>query len=436
MGFFLFKKILKALNVNKIFYLFNDHVRILRIFADIIMRKIFFHFFISCSLFSCWNSTPNKKLAAVDSLLSIEIDIDAKKKKFVLDTFFQHRFAAHQFSGCVLVAQRGVVLYEKSFGWSNYINKDSMKLSSEFQIASVSKQFTAAAIMLLHQQGKLNYEDSVGKYIAGFDFHSVTIKELLTHRAGLDKYTNICDHYYHMQHIQPTVFNNDSVLAIMESLHSKPIRSHGKKFDYSNTGYVILASIVEKISKQTFHQFMTEQFFDPLNMHHTWLCTDGLKHLNKTNGYYADWDAWDENFLDQVTGDKGVYSCVEDMYLWDRSLRNNLILKPEIMDSAFIGYSPDLVTKKYWNYGFGWRTISFEDGAKAVFHNGWWHGYTSVFYRGLSDDVTIIILSNKYNSKIYNVQPILAILGAHCLPDAVHDLTEIDSIGSSIKKNK
>lgn len=90
---------------------------------------------------------------------------------------------------------------------------------------------------------------------------------------------------------------------------------------------------------------MTEQFFVPLNMHHTWLCTDGLKHLNKTNGYYADWDAWDENFLDQVTGDKGVYSCVEDMYLWDRSLRNNLILKPEIMNSAYIGYSPDLVTK-------------------------------------------------------------------------------------------
>jgi CubicO group peptidase (beta-lactamase class C family) len=356
------------------------------------------------------------KIPAIDSTPIIYKQINAGLKKQELDTFFGHRFIDGKFSGCVLVAQRGIILYKAAFGWANHEKRDSLSTGSSFQLASVSKQFTAAAIMLLHQQGKLNYDDTVGKYIPGFYYHGITIRELLTHRGGLDKYTNICDNYYREKGCEPPVFNNDSALAIMTQLQVRPFREPGKKFDYSNTGYVFLALVVEKISGKPFCDFMQENFFTPLGMTHTWIATDGKEHACKTKGYFGKWNCWQDNFLDGVTGDKGVFSSVEDLYLWDRALKNGTILKPEISKDAFVGYSPELSAKRYWNYGFGWRTITFEDGKRAAFHNGWWHGYTSAFYRGLSDDVTVIILCNKMNRGIYNLQPVLSILGAHTLP--------------------
>ncbi len=380
------------------------------------MRNFFFFIFCCFLFFSCQTPAPEVKVPSIDSTPFIYKQINGAVKTNQLDTFFNNRFVDGRFSGCVLVAQHGVILYKKAYGWADHEKRDSLNLSSSFQLASVSKQFTAAAIMLLHQQGKLNYSDTVGKFIPGFYYHGITIKELLTHRAGLDKYTNICDNYYRDKGCEPGQFNNDSAIAIMSMLRVHLVREPDTKFDYSNTGYVILASLVEKISGMPFHQFMLANFFIPLNMHHTWIATDGLPHNEKTKGYFGKWSNWQDNFLDGVNGDKGVFSSVEDLYLWDRALKNGTVIKKEILQDAFVGYSPELDSKRYWNYGFGWRTIIFDDGAKATFHNGWWHGFTTAFYRGLSDDVTVIILCNKMNKGIYNLQPILGILGAHTLP--------------------
>ena len=398
------------------------------------MRILFFLFSIIIFFCSCGNSNPPKTIApAIDSTEIISKQINATIKKQQLDTFFEHRFVEGRFSGCVLVAQRGIVLYKKAFGWADHEKRDSLEITSSFQLASVSKQFTAAAIMLLHQEGKLNYDDTVGKFIPGFYYHGITIKQLLTHRGGLDKYTNICDNYYRTKGCEPVEFNNDSAIDLMAALNVRPFREPDKMFEYSNTGYVILADVVEKIAQQPFYKFMQENFFTPLSMIHTWIATDGMVHKEKTKGYFAKWNWWQDNFLDGVTGDKGVFSSVEDLYLWDRSLREGTILKLEIVKDAFKQYSPDLDNKKYWNYGFGWRTISFEDGAVAAFHNGWWHGYTSAFYRGTSDDVTVIILCNKFNKGIYNMQPILSILGAHILP-VIEEESEVDTTPDQSKK--
>ncbi|MEO5643511.1 MAG: serine hydrolase domain-containing protein [Bacteroidia bacterium] len=376
---------------------------------------------------ACHTPEPEQKTPAIDSTPFIFKEINGTVKQQQLDTFFNHRFVDGKFSGCVLIAQKGIVLYKKAFGWADHEKKDSLAITSSFQLASVSKQFTAAAIMLLHQEGKLNYDDTVGKYIPGFYYHGITIRELLTHRAGLDKYTNICDNYYREKGCEPAAFNNDSAIAIMSMLHVRPFWPAGKKFEYSNTGYVILAGVVEKISGMPFHHFMEENFFDPLGMKHTWIATDGKEHKEKTKGYFGKWNWWRDNFLDGVTGDKGVFSSVEDLFLWDRSLKNGTIIKVDVLKEAFTGYSPELGKKHYWNYGFGWRTITFDDGANAAFHNGWWHGYTTAFYRGLSDDVTVIILCNKMNKGIYNLQPVLSILGAHILPVVEEENVEPDT---------
>lgn len=383
---------------------------------------------------SCDPKPPQAKAAVpvVDSTPIIFNAINGKIKQSQLDTFFQHRFIEGTFSGCVLVAQRGVILYEKAFGWKNHETRDSLSVDDAFQLASVSKQFTAAAIMLLHQEGKLDYDDTVGKYIPAFPWHGITIRHLLTHRAGLDKYTNVCDNYFRERKLEePANFTNAQALALMDSTNARPFRKPGEKFDYSNTGYMLLALVVEKISGKPFCVYMDEHFFKPLGMHHTWINTDGKNHPEKTRGYFGQWRYWQENFLDGVSGDKGVYCSVGDLFTWDRALHNGTILKKETLGEAFTGQSPELENKKPWNYGFGWRTIRFDDGAKAVFHNGWWHGFTSCFYRGISDDVTIIILCNKFNRGIYNTRPVLAILGAHHLPVPEEENGEADPTGDN-----
>ncbi|HTF05075.1 MAG TPA: serine hydrolase domain-containing protein [Bacteroidia bacterium] len=380
------------------------------------MQRYFIFSLIIALLSACGEDKPVRvaDTVPVDSTAYFRKLIGAEAKEFQLDTFFQNRFVEGTFSGCVLVAQRGIVLYEEAFGWENHENRDSLSLESSFQLASVSKQFTAAAVLLLVQEGKLKLTDSIRKFFPLLPYYNVTVHQLLTHRAGLDKYTNICDNHYRKQGIDPPpVYTNDSVISLFSLLNVKAIHKPGEKFDYSNTGYVVLATLVEHLSATSFHAFMKTRFFDPLGMNHTWINNDGAEHTHCTRGYYKSWNRWDEGFLDQVSGDKGVYSSVGDMWIWDRALRNGKVLSPEMQSAAYKGYSEELTDKKRWNYGYGWRTVDFPDGAKAVFHNGWWHGYTSTFYRGLTDDVTIIILCNKFNRGIYNVQPLLTILGAH-----------------------
>lgn len=359
--------------------------------------------------------------------------IGAEAKTANLDTFFQHRFIDGTFSGCVLIAEKGVILYEESFGWENHENKDSLTIESSFQLASVSKQFTAAAILLLVQEGKLQLEDTIRKFYPELPYYNVTIHHLLTHRGGIDKYTNICDNHYREKGIDPPAhFTNDSVISLFSRLNVRAIRKPNEKYDYSNTGYVLLAAVVEQVSGSPFHQFMKNNFFNPLGMKHTWINGDGIEHEHRARGYYKSWNRWDEGFLDEVSGDKGVYASVGDMFIWDRALRKGEIISGEIQKIAFTAYSDELVGKKSWNYGYGWRIVDFPDGARAVFHNGWWHGYTSTFYRGISDDVTIIILCNKFNKGIYNVRPILKLLGAHYL-ETPEDETSSDSADAGSK---
>ncbi len=397
------------------------------------MRPLLALFFATLFFTACGGDKPT---AVADTALADSTDyyrnlIGAEAKEFQLDTFFQKKFVDGTFSGCVLVAQNGVVLYERAFGWENHEKRDSLSLQSSFQLASVSKQFTAAAILLLVQQNKLNLTDSIRKFFPDLPCVNVTVHDLLAHRAGLEKYTNICDNYYREKKVDPPAnFTNDSVIALFTRLNKKCYRKSGEKFEYSNTGYVLLASIVEKVSAMKFHSFMEVNFFDPIGMKHSWINGDGVEHPHRTRGYYKTWNRWDESFLDQVTGDKGVYTTVGDLLLWDRALRNAKVLSFDTQKKAYVGYSEELKEKKRWNYSYGWRTIDFPDGAKAVFHNGWWHGYTSAFYRGISEDVTIIMLCNKFNKGIYNVQPILKILGAHHYEEDVEEGTS-DSVDAN-----
>lgn len=367
----------------------------------------------------------------VDSTALIYAQIHGKEKAFRLDTLFRHLHDADHFNGTVLVAQRGVVIYKQAFGFSDYGKKDTLSLTSSFQLASVSKQFTAAAIMLLEQEGKLNYNDSLQKFFPTFPYHGITIRLLLTHRAGLANYLYFLDEEYRKTGQKPDKLSNTEMLTELISMQPKPYRQPDVKYEYSNTGYALLAAVVEKISGQAFCAFMKENFFKPLHMDHTYIITDTCARPVAPKAYYAAWKTWDMNCFDYVTGDKGVFSTVEDMYKWSTALYSGSPLTAKTLAEAFTPASPE--KKGTSNYGFGWRTRDLTQGGKAVFHNGWWHGYTSAFFRRLDDKTTIVILCNKFNRGIYNLRPVLDILGGPNIP-VVEDEEENASAAEATTK--
>jgi CubicO group peptidase (beta-lactamase class C family) len=206
------------------------------------------------------------------------------------------------------------------------------------------------------------------------------------------------------------VFDNNAMMHIIELYKPGIYYKPDKKFEYCNTNYALLAVVVEQISKMTFADFMDKNFFKPLEMNDTWIHNSktDINHKNKTLGHDASGRLDKEIYADDVIGDKGVYSTVEDLFKWDQALYSEKILKKETIEEAFTGYSNEHKGKR--NYGYGWRLIDNGKNNKIVYHNGWWHGYNSLFYRRPGDQTTVIILSNKDNRSIYHIEDVLAIL--------------------------
>lgn len=168
----------------------------------------------------------------------------------------------HDFHGSLLVAKKGKILYSNQVGYKDFRKKELLNGKSAFQLASVSKQFTAAAIMILHERNQIKLTDTVNKYFPGFPYEDVTIKNLLNHTGGLPKYFWVAEHKWKQKNA-PT---NSEMMALLESSKVQRFYKPGRNFDYSNTGYLVLASIVEKVSGTSFSAFVKQHIFDPLEM--------------------------------------------------------------------------------------------------------------------------------------------------------------------------
>jgi CubicO group peptidase (beta-lactamase class C family) len=376
----------------------------------------YFSFLVFLAACNAAATGSDKKIADLppdqDSINKILVKIHAKEKAFCIDTLFKNKVKLSGFNGCVLVAQAGQIIYKKSFGFSNFKTKDSLHFNSAFQLASASKTLTAGAILLLKDQGKLKLSDSVQQFFPKFPYHGITIKMLLTHRSGLGNYVYFCEPYC-SDCSNGKIFDNKAMMQVIEE-HKPDVYSRpDKKFEYCNTNYSILALIVEKVSGMRFQEFMDASIFKPLGMNDTWIhdpSTD-VKHTNKTIGYNGAGKMEEDTYADDVIGDKGVYSTVDDMFKWDQALYSEKLLKKSTIDEAFKGYSNEHKGKR--NYGYGWRMIDDGKNPKVIYHNGWWHGYNSLFLRRPADETTIIVLSNKYNRTAYQMQGVLAILNGN-----------------------
>ena len=335
--------------------------------------------------------TPEKRQALADKL----------------DSAFTYLHEKRGFNGAVLFSKYDRVIYKEAFGYEHFPSKDSLSTESVFQLASVSKQFTAMAIMILKEQGKLSYDDSVQQYIPAFPYEGITIRQLLNHRAGLSEYTYFSDALWPDRNIPIT---NDDVLGLMEEHEPSPYYQPNTHFDYSNTGYFLLASIVKRASGMPFAQFVEEHIFDPLGMDDTYTFSDSL--LTRTEkiafGHTSRNRRRRPDYLDYVLGDKGVFSTVEDLYKWDQALYSEELVSQETLKEAFTGSR----TRKNISedYGFGWRIRPLVNGDTVVYHAGWWHGYNSYILRNPKDHSALIMLSNITNGSLRYIDELEEIL--------------------------
>lgn len=322
-----------------------------------------------------------------------------------LDTFFTERSIKNGFSGSVLISVKGQPVYEKCFGWCDYRNKDLMHDTTAFQLASVSKNFTATAILWCAERQLLSLDDSLQKFFPELPYKGVTVKQLLCHRSGLPNYLYFCSSRCN----KGEYITNDEAIRIMAITRPAAYARPDKRFEYSNTNYLLLASIVEKATGRRFHDFMKETFFTPLNMKHTFVYDFADSSNRKTAiSYNTRWQIQYDDCFDGVVGDKGIYSTAGDMFKWDMAFYNGRLLSQNMLREAYTPRSHE--HRGIRNYGYGWRLIQKPDGEQLVYHNGWWHGNNTVFFRNIQDTSSIIILSNKYNRYVYNIRPVLEIM--------------------------
>lgn len=318
-------------------------------------------------------------------------------------------FRSGTLNGSILVAKNGELIYERHGGFSDYRSKkDSIKENSPFHLASVSKTITATAILKLAQDGKLNIDDPVSTHLLGFPLPTITIRTLLNHRSGLPNYV----HY--MERLgwdRKTRVSNQDVLNFIISHHKEiAIRTADKGFSYSNTNYALLALIIEKTSGVGYGEYLKKTFFEPLGMNNSYVFTiqDSARSMSS---YFYSGKQYAFDYLDLVYGDKNIYSTTNDLLKFDRALYDESFLKPAFLEAAYAAYSFEKPGTH--NYGLGWRMLLLKNGKKILYHNGWWHGNRTAYYRLLDEKVTIIALCNNDSKRIYAVKKLVDLFGPY-----------------------
>jgi CubicO group peptidase (beta-lactamase class C family) len=349
-----------------------------------------------------------------------------------IDSLLDSLYTNHKLNGNVLVAEKGKVIYSRSFGYANEETKEILIEESVFELASCSKQFTAMAIVLLREQKKLALDDELKKYfpeLAGYP--GVTIRHLLTHTSGLPDYMELMDGVFD----KSTIATNRDIITLLSKHQPKALFEPNTKYEYSNTGYALLASVIEKTSSLTYAEYLQKNIFTPLKMKHTFVYTRRL--APKTIAHYAFGYVPDSAkkyvlpdqlkatnmvvWLDGIVGDGTVNSTVQDLLKWDRALYGNKLLAQSTLREVFQAATLKDGSTMTWKdrptikYGFGWMLENHPIYGQLVGHGGSWPGYRTYIDRHTTHDKTIIILQN-HNDVSTPLASIRAILYNQPLP--------------------
>lgn len=324
---------------------------------------------------------------------------ETKSVREKLDSLLERIHKRNDFNGSLLVAKAGKILYNNQVGYADFRKKKMLDTTSAFQLASVSKQFTAAAIMLLHERNLIKLTDTVTNYFPGFPYEDVTIQHLLNHTSGLPKYFWVAEHKWEYEKAP----DNGEMMDLLERSHVQRFFKPGRNFDYSNTGYAVLASIVENVSGICFGDFLAQNIFEPLGMHDSFVYSyenDEVREHQLT-GYrlYRGWRHLKINgsVNDAVVGDKNVYATTEDLYKWVQGLNSGKLLSKESLDKMYT-HGKTVYGRKV-PYGFGFRLT--KDNHK-IYHYGKWNGFSTGLIQYMEEDLVVIVLEHSsYNGMSY-----------------------------------
>lgn len=329
-----------------------------------------------------------------------------------IDTIFSGITSAQEPGLAVVVRQNGRTVFLRGYGLRDSRSNLPVDEHTNFRLASCTKQFTAMAIMLLVHDGKLHYDTRLTDVFPSFPAYgrTITIRNLLNHTSGLVAYEDLMDKKYAGKSWEEIPQITDAgVLALMEQQTGTKFPP-GTKWEYSNSGYCVLAMVVEKISSMSFADFLHRRIFVPLKMEDTVAHVYGKDRVaNRAYGYTNDAGVWletDQSPTSATLGDGGIYSSLDDLIKWDDALRNHTLLSAEEMRPAVMPENsaavlpenvddlPKAASEKPLAYGFGWFLDPYR-GHERMWHYGSSIGFHTMIQRFTDDSLTIIILSNR-----------------------------------------
>ena len=326
-------------------------------------------------------------LIGMPALIGADTEEEIKNK---VDEYIGGHIKVNQFSGSILVAQKGQVIVKKGYGMANYEHAIPNDPRTKFRIASLTKSFTAMAIMQLEEKKLLSVDGSLNEYLPDYpEGDVIKIIHLLTHTSGIPDHTELPDFNQERR-----VFHHD-VTETIEKFKNKPLEfPPGEKFKYSNSGYILLGYIIEKISQMSYEDHIEQNIFAPLNMSNSGFESPDKIIMHRASGYsLRDNEIINAKYRDMSNAHASgaLYSTVEDMYLWDRALYTEKLISKDSLERMF--------TPSKGPYGYGWGIVDIF-GRKMVAHNGEVEGFRTNISRFPDDDVCIIVLSNNDNTQV------------------------------------
>jgi CubicO group peptidase (beta-lactamase class C family) len=295
----------------------------------------------------------------------------------------------------VLVLRNGQPVVRSSYGLADLETGTPATPETNYRLASVTKQFTAACILLLAEDGRLTLDDRGHKWLPSLPkaAESVTIRHLLTHTSGLIDYEDVIPETFAAQ------LHDADVLRLLETQDRTYFRP-GTGYRYSNSGYALLALIVQRASGKSFATFLRERIFQPLAMFNTVAYEDGISTVNhRAFGYTEEAGRWSRTDQDQtsaVLGDGGIYSSIDDLAKWDAALYDGRLLQPSSLRAAFTPAThtddPEI------EYGYGWRITG-----ETVWHSGETVGFRNVIVRYPKRHITVVVLTNRNEPEPYRL---------------------------------
>jgi len=334
----------------------------------------------------------------------------------VMNHFFDYLIDQNLFQGSVLVRKGDHFLFRKQYGMANLSAGQRIEEGTVFELASVSKPFTSLAIMILQEKGMLSYEDSLSRYVPELPYPGVTVRNLLNHTSGLPDYTELFHKYWDRS---KTAANSD-VVQLLSHYRPAPLFLPGENWAYSNTGYVLLALIIEQVSGLTFHEFLDRYIFQKLGMSNTFVAAStpekrinnqaALGYIRVAEDRLVPSDELEETdyvtYLGGIYGDGMIRSTPWDLHLWDQALSQYSLVAKKTWDEAVLPTMLPDGTRI--DYGFGWQLHADEELGSIVSHGGSWPGFSTSMIRYADRDATIIYLSNAPQEVEIEQQVILA----------------------------